>query len=108
MAARAKVHVRQGDTVLVIAGKDRGKRGKVERVYPATGRVLVEGVNVIKRHQRPTRQAMQGGIIERESPIHASNVMLVCPSCNAPTRIARRTLQSGKRVRVCKHCNETI
>ena len=105
---RPKTHVRRGDTVLVISGKNRGKKGKVLRVLPAAGRVVVEGVNIVKRHQRPTRQVMQGGIIEKEAPIHISNVMLVCPRCNQPTRVARRQLEDGRRLRACKRCGEVV
>lgn len=105
---RPKLHVRRGDTVLVLTGKDRGKRGKVLRALPDRGRVIVEGVNVVKRHQKPTRQVMQGGIIEKEAPIHASNVMLVCPRCGSPTRVGRRRREDGRGVRVCKRCGEDI
>lgn len=105
---RPKLHVRRGDTVLVITGKDRGKKGKVLRAIPDRWRVIVEGVNLVKRHQRPTRQVMQGGIIEKEAPIHVSNVMLVCPRCGSPTRVGRRRLEDGRRVRVCKKCGEDI
>ncbi len=94
--------------MVVLAGKDRGKKGKVLRVLPEKQRVIVEGVNVVKRHQRPTRQVMQGGIIEKEAPVHLSNVMLVCPRCNTPTRTARRILESGRKVRACKRCGEVI
>lgn len=105
---RPKTHVRRGDTVYVLSGKDRGKRGKILRVFPVKGRVVVEGVNVVKRHQRPTRQVMQGGIVEKEAPIHISNVMLVCPRCNRPTRTGRRQLEDGRRVRTCKRCGEVV
>ena len=105
---RPKVHVRRGDTVVVLTGKDRGKKGKVVRVLPEACRVVVEGVNIVKRHQRPTRQVMQGGIIEKEAPVHASNVMLVCPRCGQPTRVGKRRLETGERVRACKRCGEVI
>lgn len=105
---RPKAHVRQGDTVLVLAGKDRGKKGKVLRVFPVDRRVMVEGVNIVKRHQRPTRQVMQGGIVEQEAPVHISNVMLVCPRCNTPTRVGKRRLENGRHVRACKHCGEVV
>lgn len=105
---RPRAHVRSGDTVLVLAGKDRGKKGKVLRVLPTARRVIVEGVNVVKRHQRPTRQVMQGGIIEKEAPVHLSNVMLVCPRCNTPTRPSKRRLDSGRNVRACRRCGEVI
>lgn len=104
----AKTHVRRGDTVVVISGKDRGKKGKVQRVLPVKRRVVVEGVNIVKRHQKPTRQVMQGGIIEKEAPIHISNVMLVCPRCSRPTRVGRKVLEDGRRLRVCKRCGEVV
>lgn len=105
---RPKAHVRRGDTVVVLTGKDRGKKGKVVRVLPEARRVVVEGVNIVRRHQRPTRQVMQGGIIEKEAPLHVSNVMLVCPRCGEPTRVGKRRLETGKHVRACKRCGEVI
>ena len=92
----------------VIAGRERGKRGKVLRVVPERQRVVVEKVNMIKRHQRPTQKLRQGGIIEREGPLHVSNVMVVCPKCDRPTRTGVQQLADGKKVRVCKRCQETI
>ena len=92
----------------VIAGRERGKRGKVLRLVPARQRVVVEKVNMIKRHQRPTQKLRQGGIIEREGPLHVSNVMVVCPKCDRPTRTGVQQLADGKKVRVCKRCQETI
>lgn len=103
-----KVHVRKGDTVLVITGKYAGKKGKVQEVQPDKSRVVVEGVNIIKRHTRPNQKLMQGGILEREAPIHSSNVMLVCSKCDKPTRIAKKFLEDGKKVRVCKKCGEVL
>lgn len=105
---RPKVHVRKGDTVVVIAGKDKGKKGKILRVIPSEQRVIVEGVNKVKRHMRPNPQLQQGGIIEKEAPLHSSNVMLVCTKCDRPTRIGRRILADGRKVRVCKKCGEVI
>ncbi|AEF93127.1 ribosomal protein L24 [Desulfotomaculum nigrificans CO-1-SRB] len=104
----AKVHVRKGDTVLVITGKNAGKKGKVIAVEPAKSRVIVEGVNIVKRHQKATPQMPQGGIVEKEAPIHSSNVMLVCGKCNKPTRIKKQILENGKKERICKHCGEVI
>jgi len=104
----SKVHVRKGDTVLVITGKDAGKKGKVISVEPAKSRVIVEGVNIVKRHQKATPQMPQGGIVEKEAPIHSSNVMLVCGKCHKPTRIQKKVLDNGNKERVCKHCGETI
>ncbi|MGB9791409.1 MAG: 50S ribosomal protein L24 [Thermacetogeniaceae bacterium] len=104
---RNKVHVRKGDTVLVITGKDAGKRGKVLQVIPSKQRVIVEGVNIVKRHMKPTRALPQGGIIEKEAPIASSNVMLICTKCNQPTRIAKK-LVDDKYYRACKKCGEII
>lgn len=114
MATRAperrpvKLHVKKGDTVLVLSGKDKGKRGKVLRALPREGRVVVEGVHVVKKHVKPNRKVMQGGIIAQEAPLHAAKVMLVCPKCNTPTRIARRRLADGKSVRACRRCGEIV
>src|SRR5690606_3972539 len=94
-----RASVKSGDGVRGLASQDRGKEDSVLRVLPEERRVIVEGVNVVKRHQRPTRQVMQGGIIEKEAPVHLSNVMLVCPRCGAPTRTSRRLLESGRKVR---------
>ena len=99
--------IKKGDKVMVIAGKDRGKSGKILRVFPSRERVLVEGVNIVKRHTRPTQKNPQGGIIEREAPIHISNVMLICPRCNKPARVGRKITEEGK-FRVCKRCGEEI
>lgn len=102
------LRVKKEDTVLVIAGKEKGKKGRVLAVLPSKERVIVEKVNIIKRHVKPSRKYTQGGIIEKEAPIHISNVMLLCPKCNKPTRIGNRFLESGKKVRVCKKCQEVI
>jgi large subunit ribosomal protein L24 len=104
----AIAHVRKGDTVMVVAGKERGKKGKVLRVIPEKGRVVVERLNLIKKHQRPTQKVRQGGIIEREGPIHLSNVMLVDPGSNKPTRVGMRALSDGKKVRVAKRSGEML
>ena len=100
--------IRKNDTVLVIAGKDKGKKGKVRFAYPKEGRVLVEGINLIKRHSRAKGAVRQAGIIEREASIHVSNVMLVCNKCNHPARIGFRFLEGRKKVRVCRSCHEVI
>jgi len=100
--------IRKNDTVLVIAGKDRGKKGKVRSAFPKDGRLLVDGINFIKRHTRATRQIRQAGIIEREAPIHVSNVMLLCSRCNHPTRVGSQILTDGRKVRVCRSCGEVI
>ncbi|HEY4711343.1 MAG TPA: 50S ribosomal protein L24 [Dehalococcoidia bacterium] len=100
--------IRKNDAVIVIAGKDRGKRGKVRLVLPGKDRVIVEGLNMIKRHSRARKAARQAGIIELEAPIHVSNVMLVCEKCGAPTRVSFRFLADGKKVRICNSCQEVI
>jgi large subunit ribosomal protein L24 len=101
--------IRKNDNVVVISGSDRGKRGRVLRVIPARGRIVVEGVNFIKRHTRANPQKnVQGGIVEREAALHASNVQLVCPECGAPTRIGRRLLEDGRRVRYCVKCKGVV
>jgi len=104
----AIAHVRKGDTVVVVAGKERGKRGRVLRVIPDKNRVVVERINMIKKHQRPTQKLRQGGIIEREGAIHLSNVMLVDPTSSKPTRIGMRALADGKKVRVARKSGEII
>jgi len=100
--------IRKNDTVLIIAGKDRGKTGKVRFAYPKDNRVLVEGINFIKRHSRARGAVRQAGIIEREAPINVSNVMLLCNKCNHPARVGFRFLADGKKVRVCRSCGEVI
>ena len=102
------MNVRRDDTVKVIAGKDKGKEGKVLRALPKKGRVVVEKVNVVKKAMRPTRENPRGGIMEIEAPLHVSNVMLVCPKCGQPTRVGLKRDDDGKRVRVCKKCGKDI
>jgi large subunit ribosomal protein L24 len=104
----AIAHVRKGDTVVVVAGKERGKKGKVLRVIPEKGRVVVERINMIKKHQKPTQKIRQGGIIEREGAIHLSNVMLVDPSSSKPTRVGMKALSDGKKVRVARRSGEML
>jgi large subunit ribosomal protein L24 len=100
--------IRKNDTVLVIAGKDKGKRGKVRFAYPKKQRVLVEGVNFVKKHSRARGQVRQAGIIDLEAPIHVSNVMLVCQKCDRPTRVGFTFLEDGRKVRICRSCKEVI
>ncbi|MDZ7671420.1 MAG: 50S ribosomal protein L24 [Halanaerobiales bacterium] len=102
------MRIKKDDTVEVIYGKDKGKRGKVLNVDRDEDRVIVEGINIVSRHMRPTQDMPQGGIIENEAPIHISNVMLVCPRCEERSRIGVDVLNSGKKVRVCKSCDEVI
>lgn len=100
--------VAKNDIVLIRSGNFKGKKGKVLKVFPDTQRVIVEGVNLVKRHMRRSQKNPQGGIIEKEAPIHVSNVEVICPKCGKPTRIGRKILENRKRVRVCKKCNEMI
>jgi large subunit ribosomal protein L24 len=107
--SRLATPIRKNDNVLVIAGRDRGKRGRVLQVLPEKNRLVVEGVNVIKRHTRPNPQRqIKGGIVEREASLHASNVQLVCPECGAPTRIGRQILGDGRKVRICRKCKGVV
>jgi large subunit ribosomal protein L24 len=107
MAAKM-LHVKKNDMVMVIAGKEKGKSGKVIGIFPGKGRVVVESLNTIKRHTRPNRANAQGGIIEKEAPLNASNVLLLCGSCNQATRTGKRILDDGSKVRFCKKCNEIV
>ncbi len=100
--------LKKNDNVLVIAGKDKGKKGKIRQVISDENRVLVEGVNFIKKHARPAKQARQAGIIERESPLDVSNVMYMCEKCRKPSRLGYRVLDDGKKVRYCKSCDEVV
>jgi len=100
--------IRRGDEVLVLTGRDQGETGKVRRAFPRENRVLVEGVNMVKRHMKPRGRTSQAGIITREASIHVSNVMLICPKCQQPTRIGFRLLEDGSKARVCKKCQEVI
>ena len=107
--SRLQTPIRKNDNVVVVAGKDRGKRGRVLQVVPDKNRVVVEGVNFIKKHTRPNPQAnIIGGIVEREASLHASNVQIVCPECGAPTRIGRLLLGDGRKVRVCRKCDGAV
>jgi len=104
----SKIHVKTDDSVIVIAGKDRGKTGKVVKADPTGGRVFVAGVNMVKKHQKARGQNKPAGIIEREGSIDASNVMIVCPKCGKPTRVSRMIAEDGKKTRVCKKCGAQI
>jgi large subunit ribosomal protein L24 len=109
----AKMNIKKGDTVLIITGKDRGKQGTVSRALPQVNKVIVEGLNIAKKHVRPQGQTRQGGIIEKAMPIHVSNTMLICPECGEPTRVGHQYRPSGaeqkmRKVRVCKKCHKII
>ena len=103
-----KLHVRKGDNVIVLSGKDKGKKGKVLSVMPKSGKVIVEGVAVATKHKKPRSQADVGGILHQETPIYACKVMHICDKCGEPTRIARKVLEDGSIARVCKKCNEIL
>lgn len=104
----AKVHVKVNDTVYVLSGKDRAHVGKVLKVFPAKGRVIVQGANMVQKHNKPTQSNPQGGITEQEGSIAASNVMLVCDKCKKPSKVGRKVLENGSKIRYCKSCNEEI
>ena len=104
----SKTVIRKDDQVVVIAGKDKGKSGKVLRVIPDKGRVLVERVNIIKRHARASQKTGKGGIVEKEAPLAISNVMVLCSKCNKPARIGHKELEDGTRARICRRCDELI
>lgn len=100
--------IRKNDTVKVIGGRDRGKTGKVLTVFPKTNRALVEGINFVKKHARKTQQDQQGGIVSKESPIHISNLLLLCKACNKPVKAGFTKLSDGTKARFCKSCKEII
>ncbi|MBI5287043.1 MAG: 50S ribosomal protein L24 [Deltaproteobacteria bacterium] len=103
-----KYKIKKNDQVMVIKGKERGKTGRVMKVIPEGGLVVVERLNMVKRHTRPSAKAKQGGIIDKEAPISISNVMLLCERCKGPVRVGRKSLEDGKKVRYCKKCEEVL
>lgn len=103
-----KLHVKKGDTVEIISGKDKGKRGKVLSAFPSEGKIIVQGVNVNTKHMKPRGAGQPGGIIKQEGAIFASKAMLVCKRCNKPTRAAKMIASDGSKVRVCRHCEEAF
>lgn len=100
--------IKKNDSIVVISGREKGKRGRVLSVYPSKDSLLIEKINVIKKHMKPSKKYTQGGIIEKEAPVHISNVMLICPKCSKPTGISAMSLQGGKKVRACKKCREVM
>lgn len=102
-----KLKVKKGDTVAVLSGKDKGKQGKVLQALPKKDKVVVEGINKVKRHTKPNQNVPKGGIISKEAPVYAAKVMVVCPACSKPTRVAKKEID-GKMVRVCKKCGEPL
>ncbi len=103
-----KIDIKKNDRVVVITGKDKGKSGRVIKVFPDKNKLMVEKINYIKKHTKPTQKLKHGGVIEKENPIHASKVKLLCPKCDKATRIAHRILQDGKNIRYCKSCGEAL
>jgi len=102
------VEIRKNDSVMVIAGKERGKTGKILRVLPEKSAIIVERLNIVKRHSKPRGPQQPGGIVEKEAAIHSSNVMIMCDKCNAPVRIGQKILADGKKIRICRSCNEAL
>lgn len=100
--------LRKEDTVVVTAGKEKGKKGRVLQVQVTKGRVLIEKINIIKKHMKPNSRNQQGGIVEKEAPVHISNVMIVCPKCDKAARIGNLALEDGRKVRVCRKCKEVM
>ena len=100
--------LRKDDTVIIIAGKERGKTGKILRILPEKNRVIIERLNLVKRHMKPRGVQQQGGIVEKEASIHASNIQPLCGRCNKPARVGRRRLDDGRSVRVCRRCNDLL
>ena len=107
--SRLQTPIRKNDTVLVTTGKDRGKKGRVIRIVAEKNRLIVEGVNMIKRHTRPNpAKNIKGGVVQREAALHASNVQLVCPECGAQTRVGHKVLEDGRKVRICRKCEGVV
>ncbi|MBP2645220.1 MAG: rplX [Firmicutes bacterium] len=108
MSETNKLHVKKGDTVVILSGKDKGKKGKIIEALPKKGKIVVEGVNKVKRHAKPTQKSPQGGILVKEAPLCSAKAMLICPACDKPTRIKKSVLASGKIARACKKCGEVV
>ncbi|HJB25467.1 MAG TPA: 50S ribosomal protein L24 [Firmicutes bacterium] len=104
----SKVHVKKDDQVVILSGKDKGKKGKVLAVSPKEGKVIIEGCNMVTKHVKPKQMGQTGGIVKAEGAMYASKVMLVCPKCGKPTRLAHKILSDGTKERLCKHCGETF
>ncbi len=100
--------IKKNDSAIVLTGREKGKKGRVITVMPAKEKVIIENMNIIKKHMKPNKQYTQGGIISKENPLHISKIMLVCPKCSKPTRISNTIIESGKKVRTCKKCKEVI
>lgn len=104
----AKVHVKTGDTVIVLSGRERGKKGKVLAVSPSEGKVIIEKVNMVSKHVKPRRMGEVGGIVKAEGAMYASKVQIVCPRCGKPTRVGHKIYEDGSKERICKKCNESL
>lgn len=102
------MQIRKNDSVMVVAGRERGKTGKVLRVLPDKGALIIERMNLVKRHSKPRGPQQPGGIVEKEASIHASNIMIMCGKCNAPVRIGHKQLGDGKKIRICRRCGEAL
>jgi len=108
MEDKVGLGIKKNDTVIVLSGREKGKKGRVISVMPAKEKVIIENINIIKKHMKPNRQYTQGGIISKENPLHISKVMLVCPKCSKPSRISNTVIETGKKLRMCKKCKEVI
>ncbi len=106
--SKGVVRLKKGDNILVICGEDKGKSGKIIDLFPKESRVIIEGINFLKKHMKPTQKSPQGGIVRQEGPINLSNVRLICNKCNKPTSVKYEKTKEGKKVRVCKKCGEII
>jgi large subunit ribosomal protein L24 len=106
--SKPKMHIKRGDTVMVVSGKEKGKKGKVLLVSPERNRAIIEALNMATHHERPSQRNPQGGLVQKEASIHASDLMLVCTKCGKPTRVGRKVLEDGTKVRACKKCSEII
>ena len=102
------MEIRKNDSVMVVTGKERGKTGKVLRVIPDKDAIIIERINLVKRHSKPRGPQQPGGIVEKEASIHVSNLMIMCDKCNAPVRIGKKTLSDGKKIRICRRCGEAL
>jgi large subunit ribosomal protein L24 len=108
MITNPRYKIKKDDQVMVVTGKEKGKTGRVQRLLPVRGTVIIEKLNMVKRHERPSARHRHGGIIEKEAPLNVSNVMIICPKCNKPVRTGRKFLEDGKKVRHCNKCGEVI
>jgi large subunit ribosomal protein L24 len=108
IVSKIKTHIRKGDFVIVLSGDDKGKKGKVLKVFPGESKLIVEGINIVKKHTRPSQKMPQGGTVTIEQPLPMSRVMLICPACKQSTRVVRQEVSGGRRARVCKKCGEVV